>query len=278
MVVKEKQKQRQKNSSFIARAVIENNEKFKIIDQLYQKQKNLLITRDSLMSKILHIYNLGFKNFSRRKIILGNIKGKTYYASPKGIVRPLSPRQVRYSQTEDLVKSFVSRATSSDLYKEIVDIGYNKNNLRKNMTFQQRKIFNKFFKNYRLAKEEPRVILKLKKPVQIIELTAGFSKPYIIRAIDSVSLLNNGINRNADFDFNFSLNGAVVISIRFNRLYMATGINEKIFIEQTFCYLKTLLKKEIINRQKEIKRLNIFYSKVKRDFGDYILLDKIEKE
>jgi hypothetical protein len=277
-VVKEKQRQRQENSSYIARAVIENNEKFKIINELYQKQKQLLLQKDELMTKILNIYHLGFKNFSRRKIVLGTIKGRSYYASPKGIVRPLSQRQIRAHQTEDFIKSFHSRVISNNIQQEIIDIGQNKKNLRKNMNFAQRKIFNKFFKNYQLAKEEPRVVLKFKKPIQIIELTAGFSRPYIMKAVDSVSLLNNGINRNAEFDFNFSLNGAVVITIRFSRLYLANGINEKIFIEQTFSYLKVLLQKEIINRQKEIKRLNIFYSKVKKDFGDYIILEKIEKE
>lgn len=278
MVVKEKQRQRQKNSSFIARAVIENNEKFKIVDNLYQKYKELNKDKDNAMSKILKIYALGFKNFSRRKVLLGTIKGRSYYASPKGIVRPVSQRQRRNNITEDFSKSFYSRVNASNIYDEIVSIGSNKNSLKNTMSFNQKKIFHKFFKHYRLAKEEPRFVLKMRKPLQIIELTAGFSKPYVIRPFDAVALFGNGINKNADYDFNFYLNGAVVNSIRFSRLYHSNGIHEKIFIEQSFIYLKALLQKEINNKQKEIKRLNLFYSKIKKEFTDYILLEAIEGE
>jgi hypothetical protein len=273
-VVKEKQRQRQKNSSFIARAIIENNEKFKIIDKLYQKHKELVKEKDLAMANVLKIYNLSFKNFSRRKILLGSIRGKSYYASFKGIVRPVSPRQTRYNQTEDLIRSFSLRAPITNVYQEIVEIGNNRELLKKHMNNSQRKIFGKFFKYSKYAKEEPKLILKMKNPVKVIELTAGFATPYSFKAFDSVSLLNTG----REFDFNFALNGAVVTSVRFSRLYLASGINEKIFIEQTFCYLKTLLKKENANREKEIKRLKIFYTKIKKEFADYIMLKAIEGE
>lgn len=276
MVVKEKQRQRQKNSSFIARAIIENNEKFKIIDELYQKHKELSKGKDIIMSKIFKIYGLSFKNFSKRKILLGSIKGKSYYGTRRGIVRPISARQSRANQTEDIIRSFASRINITNIYQEIVDIGLNKVSFRKHMNVTQKKIFNGFFKYSKYVREEPKVILKMKNPVKMIELIAGFSKPYTFKVFDTISLMNNGIKRNEEFDFNFIKDGQIVSTIRFSRLYIASGLNEKIFIEQTFCYLKTLLKKEIVNRQKEINRLNLFYSKIKMEFADYILLEKIE--
>jgi hypothetical protein len=274
-VVKEKQRQRQKNSSFIARAIIENNEKFKIMNELYQKHKELVKEKDLAMAKILKIYNLGFKNLSKRKILLGSIRGRSYFASPRGIVRPTSPRQTRYNQTEDLAKSFSVRAPITNIYQEIIDIGNNGELLKKHMNNSQKRVFSKFFKYSKYAKEEPKLILKMKNPVKVIELTAGFATPYSFKTFDSVSLLSTGLK---EFDFNFTLNGAVILSVRFSRLYLASGINEKIFIEQTFCYLKTLLKKENANREKEIKRLNTFYAKVKKEFADYIMLKAIEGE
>jgi hypothetical protein len=277
-VVIEKQRQRQKNSSFIARAVIENNEKFQIIDSLYQEHKELIKQKDVAMTKILKIYNLSFKNFSKKKkIILGHLNGKYYYASPKGIVRPISPRQQRLKQTEDITKSFFSRLPSVNIYKEITEIGLNKEILKTNMNPLQKKIFNGFFKHYKYLKEEPRVVLKIKNPAKVIELTPGFAKPYSFKVFDTISLINNKIGKNEEFDFNFTKDNQLVSTIRFSRLYLASGINEKIFIEQTFCYIKTLLKKEIINRQKEIRRLNIFYMKIKKEFANYILLEKIEE-
>jgi hypothetical protein len=128
------------------------------------------------------------------------------------------------------------------------------------------------------------VNLVLKKPAQIIELAAGFVNPYSFKVFNMVSLTSNSygssygnISRNGEeFDFNFILDGQLVSTIRFSRMYLSSGITEKIFLEQTFSYIKTLLKKEIKNRRKEIKRLETCHSKIRENFKDYILLEKIE--
>lgn len=280
-MVKEKQKQRQKNSSFIARAIIENSEKFRIIEKLYQKHKELIREKEVIMTNILKIYNLGFKNFSQTKILLGTIGDRTYYATLKGIVRPISNRQMKNNLSEDFIKSLETRTSMSitGIYKEFFDIGKNKEMLIKSMNYNQRKIFNGFFKYYRYAKQEPKVILKTKMPITVIESIPGFIQPYTYKTFDSLSLIDNTNEYNIKkFDFCFSMNETMVLSIRFDKLYLTNALNEKIFIEQTFCYLKTLLSKEIANRQKEIRRLNAFYTKIKHEFRNHILLEKIEEE
>lgn len=277
-MVEEKQKIRQKNSSFIARTIIENNGKFKIISELYQKHKDLAKEKDVIMTKILKIYSLGFKNFSKKKMLLGNIKGKPYYASSKGIVRPVSPRQERNNQTEDIVKTFLFNFNKNRSYQEIADIWNNKEILRKPMNLHQKKIFNGFFKHYRYAKEEPKVIFKTKNPIKVIELTPGFTKPYSYKIFNAISLIEVKLGSDNEYEFNFTMNGQIISTIRFNRLYLSNGITEKILMEQTFCCIKSLFKREIANRQKEVKRLNNFHLKVKERFKDYILLNKIEEE
>ena len=275
-MTKQKKSKRQKNSSFIARATIENNEKFEIIHELYQKHKNMITEKHAIMRDILSILNLGFINLSRKKIFLGHIEGRPYYISTNGLSRSFYPNQIRNNFTETFLKSITLNTSISVILKEIVDIGNNKDIFLKKMNKRQKRIFKKFFKYSNLAKEEPKIILKTKSPVKIIELIGGFSKPYTYKVFNNISLTDYHIGSSKDYDFEFNMNKDNVILLRFSRLYLSSGINEKIFIEQTFNYMKTLLLKEINNREKELRRLKMFNSKIRNEFRDYLLLQKIE--
>ena len=163
-MVVEKQKLKLKNSSFIARAIIENNEKFKIISELYQKHRELYQIKDELMLKIMRVYGLGFKNFSKRKKSVGILNHIPYYISPKGIVRPLYKK----SLTEDLVKTLLHKETSTtDLNEEIVSIGKNASMFKQKMNKQQKNTFSGFFRSSELLRNEPKILLQFKKPLKI---------------------------------------------------------------------------------------------------------------
>jgi len=277
-MTKEKKLKRQKNSSFIARATIKNNEKFEIIHELYQKHKILIKEKHEILHDILSILNLGFTNISRKKVFLGHIEGRPYYISTNGLSRSLYPSQIRKNFTETFLKSFTLNTSAGVIMKEIVDIGNNKHIFINKMNKRQKRVFNKFFKYSNLAKEESKVILKTKSPIKIIELIGGFPKPYTCVVFNNISLTDYHMGSSKDYDFEFNMNKDNVILLRFSRLYLSNGINEKIFIEQTFNYMKKLLLKEIKNREKELKRLKMFNSKIHNEFRDYLLLSKIEGE
>lgn len=268
-----------KCSSYIARAVVDNNEKFKIIAQLYQKHKDLVSKKDEFMLKIMGIYRLGFKNFSKGKKLLANLQinamdTRSYYATPRGITRNLTQR----GYPEDLVRNLIAQRVDNDLKYELIMIRKNAKLFKKNLNEQQRKIFNGFFEKVNLLCDEQGILLKLNKPIKIIDINAGFDKPYYIRVIDELCLKSNKIKRHEEFDFNLFYKGKLIVTLRFSKLYLSSGINEKIYIEQIFNPLRVLLKKEISNRQKEIKRLNLFYSHIKNKFANYILLETIERD
>lgn len=259
-----------KNSSFIARAIIENNKKFKIIDILYEEHKENCLKKQVIMDKIINIYEIGFKNFSRTKKLIGNLEGNPYYISRKGIMK-----HNRHRIVENLFKG--DGYDTSELNDELVKIGKNSTHLKQHLKKGQKKIFSKFFKNYILLRNEKFILLKFPKPIKIYEISTGFSEPFFMKEMDSIMINPNG-GRYGDFDFLFLKDGKIVIEIRFSRLRTSSGINEKIFIEQTFSYLRTLIKKEIKNREKEIKRLESFYSKAKTEFRDFLMLEVIEKD
>lgn len=252
-----------KNTQNIARAIIENNKKFKVIDELYRKHKDSFLKKEDIMSKIMNVYKLGFKGISKKKKPVGIINGIPYHISKNGIGRPS-----KYKGTADLYKAFIFKEQISE---ELFNIGQNLGYLKKSMNKHQRKIFTDFFKDYKLLRDEPLVLLKWNKVLRLLEINSGFSQPYNFRKIDSISFSSAGAG---DFDFNFFKEGKIILNIRFSRLYLASGLNEKIYIEQTFSYITTLLKKEIKNREKEIKRLNTFYSRIKEKFRDFIMLGK----
>lgn len=270
----EKQKRKLKNSSFIARAIIENNEKFKIISNLYQEHKELYKYKEEIMLKIMGVYNLGFKNFSRRKKPIGTLNHIPYYISSKGIVRPIFKNRL----TEDLIKTLLHKENSMiDLNDEIVNIGKNSSMFKQKMNKHQKEIFNGFFKDYKLLRNEPKILLQFKRPLKIYEINSGFDESYLYKEIDAMTIESNKNKINPEFDFNFFKEKKIILTIRFNRLYQISGVNEKIYIEQTFNHLRTLLHKEIANRQKEIKRLMLFYQKIRKNYSNYLMLEVIEK-
>lgn len=268
VVDKQKSKRKVGGGSSIARAIIENNKKFRVIDELYQKHKKAYQKKLELMTKIMEIYQIGFKRLSKTKKSIGSINGITYYISTKGIIKP-NHRGIH----EDLIKSF---SYDKNLNEELVKIGKNLNIFKQHLNKNQKRVFTNFFRYFILLRNERLILLKCQK--SIIEINTGFTEsPYTLKDIDAITLNPSG-GLSGDFDFIFLKNGKMIINIRFSRLYMASGLNEKIFIEQTSSYIKTLLKKEIINREKEIKRLESFYLKVKENFRDYLMLEVIEKD
>jgi hypothetical protein len=276
-----KQRQRHKNSSFITRAIIENNNKFLFISKMYNDYKKSCVEKKILMMEIMKIYSMVFKRFSAKKILLGTIDGLVYFATPKGLARAYTYSHIKRKVTEDLAKNY---KTNIKIYQEIVNIGKNRNALIQNMNKTQRKIFNGFFKYHKYLKEEPKVILKIK-PSEIIEilplssLLPSASIPiYKMKQFNEVYLAINRYGHEEDFDIIYSLNNQIIENVKFNRLYFSNGVNEKIIIEQTFCQLKSLFKKETTNRKKEIRRLNAMKNKIKKQFADYILLNIIEKD
>jgi len=265
-----------KNSEKIANAFLENNDKFILTSELYKKHRYLSAEKYKVIGEIIKIYFLAFKGLSSRRKSVATINGRLYSVSRRGVVR----RVGKYGSNYDDISISLP---DMDINQELVIVGENSKFFKKVLKKEKKDIFEGFFKNYPLLRNEDRTIIKFE-PKQVIEVKGGFYKddPLQKIEIDAITLEKNGRVRTAtgeqEYDINFYNKNQIILTITFSKMYYTSGVVEKIYIEQMFTYIRELFEREIKNREKEIKRLKLFHSKIKTKFGDYLMLEVIEKD
>lgn len=264
-----------KNSEKIANAFLENNDKFLNISNIYKKHKTLCSDKDKVMKDIIKLYFLVFKGLSSRRKSVTTLKNRSYSISRKGIVRKIG----KYGSNYD---DILNRLPDMELNQELVLIGENAKEFKKVLKNPRKKeIFNKFFNDYTLLRNEEKIIMEIKLSKQIVDIKSGFyENPFQKFQIDTITLDKSGRTTRGEEEYEVNMwnRKQMVITIAFSKMYYTSGVVEKIYIEQLFTYIKELIEKEIKSREKEIKRLKLFYSKIKTRFGDYLMLEVIEKD
>ena len=263
-----------KNSEKIANAFLENNGKFILTSELYKKQRYLAGEKHKIIVDIIKIYFLAFKGLSSRRKSVATINGRLYSVSRRGVVRKVG----KYGSNYD---DITFKLPDIDINQELMTIGENAKSFKKVLKKEKKDIFEGFFKNYPLLRNEDKIIIKFE-PKQVIEVKGGFYKddPLQKIEIDEIALEKNGRARmgEEEYDLNFYNKKQIIITINFSKMFYTSGVVEKIYIEQMFTYIRELFEREIKNREKEIKRLRLFHSKIKTKFGDYLMLEVIEKD
>jgi len=265
--IKRRKKHRKMTNKIIS-ALEYNYEKFNTIEKLQKKYILQLKQKQNVLIELKNKCSI-LKSLNTRKVLIGKIKDWNYYFSPSGISKVFKNEQT----FREL--GFKVHDECFDINEELYQISKIPR-IKKNINkIDAKKKFDKFFKNNKLLKNEQKVEIKFKKG--IILKTILFANNFDT----SCSTLNNEVKSVKTRIYNnriqiFFLNDINAIIDSFIISSVADSWKEKIYIEQMYDTIKSLIEKELKNRIKETENLKLFIQKLKEELPEYFILEVIE--
>jgi len=247
-----------------------NNPNFLEIDKLRKEYEELHKSRFQALIKIKKLYEMVFKGMSHKRVHVEFFKGYRIYASRVGIL---------YSRGDAVSSNIYSIVNEPFFIEYLYHTGLEDCRAFRGLIKQKElSKLKKFLKDYKLLKEEPKVMLELDTPIQLKKPVIGFKlNPFEVANVYKITL-ESAENKHLGLMMFDNVN-RLIDKIDFNLIdFSMSGLKDKIYIEQTFKYIKQIFEKEIRNEKKEINGLNAFYEKIKANFSDYLLLEAIERE
>ena len=259
-----------KNSSKIISAIEDNYDKFTTIDKLYRDYLKARKDKTEVLKELQKRYSI-LKDISGRRIFIGKI-GNTasstwcYFISPNGITKANSP-SIQNQHFKDLGGD-IGIEISEELY-EVSNLPGIKKHIKKR---EAKTKFEKFFKHRVLLKNEPSTIIVLKKPMTIRIPSMG--QPSQIKTIQRIDMKMED-NRRAILQF-FSEYGRLETTINLEYFGYSEGLKDKVYIEQMYNQIRTLLEKEVKSKNLEVNKIKQFLAKLKEELPEYFMLEAIE--
>ena len=245
------------NSDKIIRVVKQNNEKFKVLENLGKKCIGL--ERDYIieMDRIKNVFEIIMRNLSFIKKEVGVIGEYAYFVSSGGVGR----KHNAWGHNADNITK--ENIYDTDFRKELLIIKKNIKLFSKHLTKKKFKTFTDFFEKVNLLKIPPQIKIKCDIEVEL--------EDKIKLNIETMKL---SLKHNLRVILNQDTRGAIQI--------LNASLEDKVVLEQICSQIKVLIEKTIKQKTNEINKIKKYLSDLDLKFADYIksveMLKELNKE